>query len=108
MRAGLADRTEERWEAWESSLAVACVEMVMSETILFDGGHTDFPDAGAEETGLDTRFQELRGPGRGMRWFASADVLIRELEGFCLNVRARTEVALEQLRNSVPGDWLEG
>ncbi len=108
MRSDLADKTQERWEPWESSLTVACVEMVMSEAVLFGGGFTDFLDVDAEEAGLERLFRELPGVGRDMRWFAGADVLIRELDGFCLNVRARTEEALDQLRDSVPGDWLEG
>ncbi|MEV4559266.1 SMI1/KNR4 family protein [Kitasatospora sp. NPDC049285] len=108
MRADLADRTQERWEAWEPSLTVACIEMVMSEVVLFGDGLTDFLEADAEEVGLGRFFQELPRVGRGMRWFAGDDVLLRELDGFCLNVRARTEEALEQLRDSVPGDLLEG
>ncbi|MFC9329580.1 SMI1/KNR4 family protein [Kitasatospora sp. NPDC057015] len=108
MRPDLADESQERWEAWESSLTVACIEMVMSETVLFGGGFTDFLDAGAEEAGVVGRFRELPVVGRDVRWFADADVLIREVDGSCLNVRARTEKALDQLRDSVPGDWLEG
>jgi len=108
MRADLADKTKERWEAWESSLTVACIEMVMSETVQFGDGFTDFLDVDAEEAGLEGQFRELPSVGRDMRWFSGTDVLIRELDGFCLNVRARTEEALHQLRDSVPGDWLEG
>ncbi|MFJ7203916.1 SMI1/KNR4 family protein [Streptomyces sp. NPDC098789] len=108
VRADLADKSQERWEAWESSLMTACVEMVMSETVLFSGGFTDFLEEGAEETQLDGLFPELPRVGRDMRWFADADVLIRELDGFCLHARVRTEEGLEQLREAVPGDWLEG
>jgi hypothetical protein len=108
MRADLADKTKERWEAWESSLTVACIEMVMSEAVLFEGGFTDFLGVDAEEAGLEGQFRELPSVGRDMRWFDAADVLIREFDGFCLNVRARTQEALDQLRDSVPGDWLEG
>ncbi|MFJ6436989.1 SMI1/KNR4 family protein [Streptomyces sp. NPDC091416] len=108
MRSDLADKSQERWEAWESSLTVACIDMVMSEAVLFGAGFTDFLEGDAEEAGLVGRFRELPTVGRDVRWFADADVLIRELDGFCLNVRARTGKALDQLRNSVPGDWLEG
>lgn len=108
MRVDLADKSQERWEAWDSSLRVACIEMVMSETALFEGGFTDFLDVAAEEVALEQLFRELPRVGRDTRWFAGADVLIRELDGFCLNVRARTKEALEQLRELVPGDWLEG
>ncbi|MEU2250602.1 SMI1/KNR4 family protein [Streptomyces sp. NPDC019224] len=118
MRPDLADKSQERWEAWESSLMVACIdmimsetvlyEMIMSETVLYEAGFTDFLEGGADEVGLVGQFRELPGLGREVRWFAGADVLIRELDGFCLNVRARTEEALDQLRDSVSGDWLEG
>ncbi|GAA1222450.1 hypothetical protein GCM10009665_10850 [Kitasatospora nipponensis] len=108
MRPDLADKSQERWDTWESSLTVACVEMVMSEAVLFAGGFTDFLELDAEEAGVVGQFRELPAVGRDVRWFADADVLIRELDGFCLNVRARTEEALDQLRESVPGDWLEG
>ncbi|MCM2423261.1 SMI1/KNR4 family protein [Streptomyces sp. RKAG293] len=108
MRSDLADKSQERWDSWESSLTVACVEMVMSEAVLFASGFTDFLDVDAEEAGVVGQFRKLPAVGRDVRWFADADVLIRELDGFCLNVRARTEEALDQLRESVPGDWLEG
>ncbi|MET9496949.1 SMI1/KNR4 family protein [Streptomyces sp. NPDC006552] len=108
IRPDLADKSQERWDAWESSLTVACVEMVMSEVVLFAGGFTDYLELDAEEAGLVEQFRELPAVGRDVRWFADADVLIRELDGFCLNVRSRTEEALDRLRESVPGDWLEG
>ncbi|MCQ9182986.1 SMI1/KNR4 family protein [Streptomyces sp. IBSBF 2953] len=108
MRSDLADKSQERWEVWESSLTVACIDMVMSETVLFGSGFTDFLEGDAEEVGLVGQLRELPAVGRDVRWFADADVLVRELDGFCLNARARTEKALHRLRDSVPGDWLEG
>ncbi|MFI5648871.1 hypothetical protein [Kitasatospora sp. NPDC051705] len=108
IRTDLADTTRERWEPWEPSLTVACIAMVMTETVLFDGGFTDFLEADAEETGLTQRFRELPAVGRGARWFADDDVLIRALDGHGLNARARTQPALERLRTAVPGDRLDG
>ncbi|MFJ5231092.1 SMI1/KNR4 family protein [Kitasatospora sp. NPDC088391] len=108
MRADLADKTQERWEPWESSLTVACVEMVMSEVVLFPDGFTDFLEVDGEEVAPGEFLQELPRVGRGMRWFAGEDVLLREFDGFCLNVRARTEEALDRMREVVPGDWSEG
>ncbi|MER5428518.1 SMI1/KNR4 family protein [Streptomyces sp. NPDC002588] len=108
IRADLAAKAQERWEPWEPSLTVACLEMVMSEVVLFEAGFTDFLEVDAEDVALERLFQELPSVGREMRWFAGEDVLLRELDGFCLNVRARTEEALGRLRDSVPGDWLEG
>ncbi|MFI5755465.1 SMI1/KNR4 family protein [Streptomyces sp. NPDC051569] len=110
MRTDLADTSQERWEAWEPSLTAACVEMVMSETVQFENGFTDFMEVEAEddEAGLRGLFTELPRVGRDVRWFAGPDVLIREVDGFCLQVRARTQEALDQLREAVPGDWLYG
>ncbi|MEU0270266.1 SMI1/KNR4 family protein [Streptomyces sp. NPDC006307] len=109
MRTDLADASQERWEPWESSLTAACVEMVMSEVVLFDGGFCDYLETEAREiAAVERLFRELPPVGRGMRWFSGEDVLIRELEGFCVYARARTEAALERLREAVPGDWLEG
>ncbi|MFG3494261.1 SMI1/KNR4 family protein [Streptomyces sp. NPDC047928] len=108
MRADLADPSQERWETWESSLTVACVEMVMSETVQSPDGFTDYLEVDGEEITWEPVFQELPDIGRDMRWFAGPDVLIRELDGLCLQARARTEEALDRLRESVPGDWLNG
>jgi hypothetical protein len=106
MRMDLADKSQEHWEAWESSLTVACVEMVMSESLT--GEFTCFLEMDAEETGLRELFRELPLVGRELRWFAGDDVLIREFDGFCLSARARTAEALDRLHDAVPGDWLQG
>ncbi|MEU3464534.1 SMI1/KNR4 family protein [Streptomyces sp. NPDC006733] len=108
MRLDLADKAQEHWVPWESGLTVACIEMVMSETVLFAGGFTDFLEADADEAGVVGQFRQLPVVGRDVRWFADPDVLIREVDGMCLHVRARTKRALEQLRDAVPGDWLNG
>ncbi|MCX4765607.1 SMI1/KNR4 family protein [Streptomyces sp. NBC_01275] len=97
-----------RWEAWEPSLSVACVAMIMAETLFRQDGFTDYveldEDVDLEVLGL----RRLPDVGRGSRWFAGPDVLIRELDGGFVFVRARTEAALDAVREAVPGDWLEG
>ncbi|MFH9552212.1 SMI1/KNR4 family protein [Streptomyces sp. NPDC017435] len=108
MRTDLAEKSRERWEPWEPGLTAACIEMVMSEVVLFDDGFTDFLEVDAEEAAWAPPLRQLPGVGREMRWFSGEDVLVREFDGFCLNVRARTEEALERLRDAVPGDWLVG
>ncbi|MEU7281605.1 SMI1/KNR4 family protein [Streptomyces sp. NPDC045431] len=109
IRADLADASRERWEPWDSSLTAACVEMVMAEVVLFPDGFSDYLEIEEQESEeVERQFRELPPVGRGTRWFAGEDVLIREVEGLCLYARARTEAALEGLREAVPGDWLEG
>lgn len=109
MRSDLADKSEERWEPWETSLTTACVEMVMSEVVQFDGLFTDYLEFDQEdaEAGLDV-LRELPPVGRDLRWFAGPDVLVREVDGFCVHARARTQEAMDRLREAIPGDWLEG
>ncbi|MEU6019699.1 SMI1/KNR4 family protein [Streptomyces sp. NPDC047515] len=107
IRVDLADKSQERWEAWESSLSTACVAMVMSEVVLSEDGFTDYLEMEDDGTELEELFQELPGVGRDLRWFVGPEVLIREIDGVFLHVRARTEEALEHLRETVPGDWLD-
>ncbi|TWF71527.1 SMI1/KNR4 family protein [Kitasatospora viridis] len=108
IRPDLADKSQERWEPWEQSLTEACVELVMSESVLVDDGLTDYLEVDGTGEPLDGLFQRLPGFGRDLRWFAGDGVLIRELDGFCLQARARTPQALDALRETVPGDWLNG
>ncbi|MEU9576455.1 SMI1/KNR4 family protein [Streptomyces chilikensis] len=111
MRLDLADKAQERWEAWNPSLTAACVEMVMSEAVQYDKGFTDYAEWETGDAGERLRdlLQELPAPGPDSRWFSGPDVLVRAVEGFCVHARGRTAEAMEQLRETLPwGDWLEG
>lgn len=45
VRRDLADRSAERWEPWTARLSVALVELVMSETVLYESdGLSDAPE----------------------------------------------------------------
>lgn len=96
-----------RWEPWEARLSVACIAMVMSEFVLLDEGPTDYVEL-EEGTDLGRAFRRLPDVGRETRWFTGPDVLMREIAGEFVNVRARTGAALDTVREAVPGDWLEG
>ncbi|MFE9428500.1 SMI1/KNR4 family protein [Kitasatospora sp. NPDC006697] len=106
LRPDLADRSQERWEPWEESLTEACVEMVMSEAVHAPGELTDSLETDGTGECLGELFQELPGFGRDLRWFTGPDLLIRELNSFCVQALARTPQALAALRETVPGEWL--
>ncbi|MFD7880375.1 SMI1/KNR4 family protein [Streptomyces sp. NPDC059766] len=107
MRLDLADKSQERWEPWEPALSTAFVSMVMSELMQLDDGLTDHAEAD-EDLDLAGTFTELPAVGRSLRWFAGPDVLLREVDGWFLDVRARTPQALDAVRDAVAVDWLDG
>ncbi|MGX1543669.1 SMI1/KNR4 family protein [Streptomyces adustus] len=108
MRLDLADKSQERWEPWEPSLSSACVSMVMSELVQLDDGFTDHAELDGEELGQGDPFRELPRVGRELRWFSGPDVLLREVDDWFLDVRARTKEALDAVREAIPADWLYG
>ncbi|MFF3333507.1 SMI1/KNR4 family protein [Streptomyces sp. NPDC002888] len=108
IRPDLADKSQERWEPWEPSLSAACVSMVMSETVLRDDGLTDHGEVAEGELDLVGILRRLPDIGPELRWFSGPDVLVREVEGGFLDVRARTEEALDAVREAIPADWLNG
>lgn len=111
VRADLAQKSRERWEPGEVGLTVACVQLVMAETVQHRSGYCDFTEGGAADWGLSAAdYPELPPVGREARWFTDreGEVLVQELDGFCLFVRARTEAALDRFREAVPAEWLEG
>ncbi|MFG2945991.1 SMI1/KNR4 family protein [Streptomyces adustus] len=108
MRPDLADKSQERWEPWEPSLSSACVSMVMSELVVRYDGFTDHAEPDDEHLDLAALFQELPGVTPELRWFGGPDVLLREMDGAFLDVRARTEEALDAVREAITADWLNG
>jgi hypothetical protein len=107
IRPDLADKAAERWEPWTERLSAALVELVMSEAALYDGDGlsdgTELPDGAlAMFDPLPALLPERHGSG----WLLGDDVLLHVCEGFWLTVRGRTPEALDAVRESVPGDWV--
>jgi hypothetical protein len=110
MKPDLADKAAERWEGWMERCSLAWVEIVLSESLHAPEELSDFlPDL---DEPLDNSFVLLpcpSYPGESAdwgRWFAGPDVILREECGECLSVRARNEEALNQVRDALPGDWV--
>lgn len=109
------DATGAPWQGWLDRLSVAFVELVLSESLHAPADRSDFLDA-LDEKALrlvEEQYVQLPFPAYptsavtgGSRWFAGADVLLREDDGAVLLVRTRTVPALDELRAAVPGDWL--
>ncbi|MFJ8828363.1 SMI1/KNR4 family protein [Streptomyces sp. NPDC102467] len=115
IRADLADKTAEKWDSWLERLSLAFVEIVLSESLHAPEGLCDFL-SDLDEDGIDVlerNCTRLPFPGYplgeeepGVRWFLGANVLVRDDEGEVLLARARTEDALDRMRELIPGDWL--
>ena len=102
VRADLADKSQERWEPWDAGLQASCLDLVMSE-VLTAPGCTGFSDSSADVEHLTTWCVELPGFSNDTRWFVGPEVLIREVGGCFLSVRARSEAALESVEGRVSG-----
>ncbi|MCX2952036.1 hypothetical protein [Lentzea sp. NEAU-D7] len=102
----LVDRTEERWDAWLPRFSLACVEMVLSESLFRDGaGTADRETSEADVSLLEDHFALLPLHSPGTRWFVVDDLVVREDDRQWLWARARTPDALDQLLKVLPGDW---
>ncbi|WP_218164705.1 hypothetical protein [Lentzea waywayandensis] len=102
----LVDRAEERWDAWLPRFSLACVEMVLSESLFRDGADTaDRETSEADVSLLEDHFALLPLHSPGTRWFAADDLVVREDDRQWLWARARTPDALEQLLKALPGEW---
>lgn len=108
-RPDLADKAAESWEPWTGRLSVALVELVMSETALYDGdGQSDGADLPDGVLGMFEPLPALlpEGNGYGSAWFLGDDVLVHVYDGCWLTVRAQSSEALDAVRDAVPGDWV--
>ena len=114
MKPDLADKEAERWSAWLDRFSWTCVEIVLSESLHAPFELGDFRDDldEAESESLGGRFTPLPFPAYppgedpGARWYAGTDVILREEDRTWLWARARTEEALDRVRDDLPGDWL--
>jgi len=102
----LVDKAEEHWDTWLPRFSLACVEMVLSESLFRDGaGTADRETSEADVSLLEDNFALLPLHSPGTRWFVSDDLVVREDGGEWLWARARTPHALDQLVKALPGEW---
>ncbi|MER7281212.1 hypothetical protein ABT369_42935 [Dactylosporangium sp. NPDC000244] len=101
------------WRNYLDRVSLAAVEMAMSEWIL-DGDIAD--NRQLEDEPLDRWFRRLPLPdyplwaepdGAPTRWYATQDTLLRVDDAAWLWVRARTPEALDEVRDKLPGDWIQ-
>lgn len=115
IRLDMADKRIEKWEAWLGSFSLACVEIVLSESLFSSEVFADNrPLEEGEAALLEQRYVRLALPDYpisqvsvpAVRWFAGPDVVLREDQREWLWARARTTAALAELRRELPGDWM--
>jgi hypothetical protein len=116
LRRSVLDAWDAGWEPYLEQFSLACVEMVLSESLF--AGALDLGDNRALDPAaaalLEQRFARLAipdyplwaQPGGLVRWFAGPDVILRDDGGIWLWVRARTAAALKVVRAALPGEWL--
>lgn len=112
IRADLADEEAERWEPWLDRFSLACVEMVLSESLHADEELADYRETDEDDLEVLERYARLpipeypAGEVPGTRWFAGPDVILREDQRAWLTVRARTVDALRTVCDDFGDGWL--
>ncbi len=112
IRADLADDEAERWELWLDRFSLACVEMVLSESLHADEDLVDYRETDEDDLEVLERYVRLpipeypAGEVPGTRWFAGPDVILREDQRAWLTVRARTADALGTVCDDFGDGWL--
>lgn len=112
IRPDLEDEDAESWEPWLDSFSLACVEMVLSESLHADEGLADYREADEGDLEELERYTRLplpeypSGELPGTRWFAGPDVLVREDERSWITIRARTEESLAAACEDFGDGWL--
>jgi len=103
------------WRPFLGRFSLACVEMVLSETMLGNDICDNRELDDTTLTALVRNFTRLSFPdyplwpepdGRPVRWFGDNRVLLRDDGGLWLWVHARTMEALDRVRALLPGDWI--
>jgi hypothetical protein len=114
VRMHMADWHDESWDAWLPRFSLACVEIVLSESLHSATALRGLKRQMADDTRLlEERFALLPLPEYptshtavpAIRWHAGLDVLLRDDQRVHLWARARTPTALEDVRRALPGDW---
>ncbi|MFD0683653.1 SMI1/KNR4 family protein [Actinomadura fibrosa] len=102
------------WQPWLDRFSIAAVEIVLSEVLQAQNDLCDYRDLEeGEQEELSRRFTRLPFPAYpegedGQRFYAAPGLLLSTSGGSWLSVRARDEQTLDTLRETFPGDWLEG
>lgn len=112
VRPDLADEDAEEWEPWLDRFSLACVEIVLSESLRSEElADSRDPEEDDPEL-LATHYARLALPDYPtgqvppIRWFTGPGVILRDDAGSWLTARGRTPEALEAAREALPGDWL--
>ncbi|MCS7481687.1 SMI1/KNR4 family protein [Umezawaea endophytica] len=110
MTMDLADPNADPRVAWFDRFSVACVEMVLSESLFVpEDLATSYELTPDDVEVLERWATPLPLPeypaGGGSRWFTGPDLLLREDGKSWLWVRARTEEALDEFVDA-PEEWL--
>ncbi|NUT47268.1 MAG: SMI1/KNR4 family protein [Saccharothrix sp.] len=109
VRPDLDDKSAEKWEPFLDRFSLACVQMVLAESLLLEDGRTDcreVEDAG-ELPRIERAFTPLAVPDVDQsRWYANDDAVVRVVDGGFLMVRGRTSEALAAVLDQFRGDWL--
>lgn len=112
MRADLDDDEAERWVPWLDRFSLACVEMVLSESLHADAEFADYRETDEDDLEVLERYARLpipeypAGEVPGTRWFAGPDVILREDQRVWLTVRARTADAFAAVCDDFGDGWL--
>lgn len=112
IRADLDDEEAGRWEPWLDRFSLACVEIVLSESLHADAELADYRETDEDDLEVLERYTSLpipeypAGELPGTRWFAGPDVILREDQRAWLTVRARTAGALTAVCDDFGDGWL--
>jgi hypothetical protein len=109
--ATLMDRESEAWEPFLDRFSVACVDMVLWEAVEagpLSDGRAHKPDEIASLTQGLTRlaFPDYRPDFDTAIWYASDDLILRDIDSDWLAVCARTKPALDRFKHDHPGRWV--
>lgn len=109
LRPDLADKRVEKWEPFLDRFSLACVEMVLAESLLLQDGLTECRELedDVDLARIERAFTPLAVPHVGdSRWYANDDVVVRVMGDGFLMVRGRTSAALGAVLEAFPGEWL--
>jgi hypothetical protein len=109
----VVDDIMEDWEIWLARFSLACVDLILWESLYDPRMATEsreIDDEGLHLVGqLYTELPTFEGLDSytpfGMRWFTGTDLLLCDT-GMDLSVRARNLEAIGSIRNNLPGEWL--